>query len=174
MRAAVVHPGGEARSGGGGRGGAHCVAPTLGVVGAQCVLLTFGGTTGGGGLADKHQPATTGLIAGGVIDTGEDTLGDCELIHPELGVVLRLILGDRALGGLDVDDHHPTLRIAFQAVDAATHPHSGQPVGRGCHDSVEFDLGADLGEFMAGGHAPRGECHQHRPVAIEFVGGVPR
>ena len=89
-------------------------------------------------------------------------------------MVLRVLLGDRTLGGLDVDDDHPALRVAFQAVDAATNPHSGQPVGRGCHDSVEFDLGADLGELMAGGHAPRGECRQHRAVTVEFVGGVPR
>ena len=88
-------------------------------------------------------------------------------------MLLGVVLGDRALGGLDVDNDQPALRVALEAVDAATDPHSGQAVGRCRENAVEGHLGADLGEFMAGRGAPGDECRQHGAVAFEFVGGIP-
>ena len=87
--------------------------------------------------------------------------------------MLGVVLGDRALGGFDVDNDQSALRVALKAVDAATDPHSGQPVGRGGENAVQGYLGADLGEFVAGRGAPGDERRQHGAVAFEFVGGVP-
>ena len=168
MRTAVVDPGGEFRSGGGGRGGAHGLAPLLGALGAQRVLFAFGGATGSRGLADIDQPATTGLI------TVEQSRRHRQLVEPELGVLLRIVLGDRTLSGFDIDDDQPTLRIAFQPVDPAADPNTRQPVAGSRKHAVESDLGADLGEFVAARCAPGDERRQHRAVAVEFVGGVPR
>ena len=89
-------------------------------------------------------------------------------------MLLRVVLGDRTPGGLDVDDHQPALRIALQAVDASADPHARQTVGRFGEDAVEFNLGADLGELVAGRRAPGDERGQHRAMAVEFVGGIPR
>ena len=90
-----------------------------------------------------------------------------------MSVLLGVVLGDRALGGLDVDNDQPALSIALKAINAATDPDSGQPVGRGDENAVQGHLGADLGEFMAGRGAPGDERRQHGAVAFEFVGGIP-
>ena len=89
-------------------------------------------------------------------------------------MLLGVVLGDRTAGGLDVDDHQSALCVALQTVDAAADPHARQTVGRFGEDAVEFDLGADLGELVAGRRAPGDERSQHRAVAVEFVGRVPR
>ena len=120
------------------------------------------------GLADVDQPAAPGPVT-----IVQQARGHRELVQPELGVVLSVILADRTLGGLDVDDHQSALRVALKPVDAAAHPHRRQPIGRPGDDPVEGDLGPDLGELMATGRMPRDECGQHAAVALEFVGGIP-
>ena len=168
MRAAVVDPGDELRPLGGGGGTLHQVAPFGAGVGGQRVLFTLG-RTARAGLAEIDQTPTTGLIT-----LREQAFRNSQLIHRQLGVALRVILGDRALAGLDVDHHQPPGAVAFEPVEAAAHPYPGQSLGVALSDhAVDLDLGAHLGEFVPGLRAPPRERRQHRPVPCKFVVGVP-
>jgi hypothetical protein len=82
-------------------------------------------------------------------------------------VPLRVILADGGLAGLDVDHHQPARGVAFESVEAATHPHSG------ADGAVDVDLGANLGERGAGLRAPLQECREHRAVSRQLVVRIP-
>ncbi len=128
------------------------------------VLFAFGGAAGRG-LAEIDQPASPGRIT-----LWQEAFGDGQLVHRQLGVALGVVLADRGLAGLDVDDHQPALAVAFQPVEAAAHPHPWPSPRR---DAVDVDLGAHLGELVAGLRTPLRECRQHRAVARQLVVGIP-
>ena len=128
--------------------------------GGQRVLLALGGAARCG-LAEVDQSA-----APGVITLWQQAFGDGQLIHRQLGVALGVVLADRGLAGLDVDDHQPARAVAFEPVEAAAHPHRGPS---GSTVAVDVDLGAHLGELVAGLRTPLHECRQHRAVPRQLV-----
>ena len=120
VRAAVVDAGEELRAPGWRpRPAAPARATRPGVSGVSAILLALGGTRRAR-LAEIDQAAAAGRIT-----LRQKTFRDGQLIHRQLGVALRIVLGDGALAGLDVDDHQPARAVAFEPVEPAAHPHPG-------------------------------------------------
>src|SRR5947209_7918842 len=101
MRTPVVDPGDEPWAGGGCGRVTDSVTPLLATFRGQRILLTLGGAARPR-LAQVDQSPAAGLVAG-----WDQTLGHRELVGRQLGVPLRVVLADRRLAGLDVDDHQP-------------------------------------------------------------------
>ena len=137
------------------------VTPLLARFRSQRVLLALGGARRPR-LAQVDQPTAAGFVA-----VCHQALGHRELVSRQLGVPLRVVLADRCLAGLDVDDHQPALGVAFDAVDPAAQPHPA------VEDPVDVDFDADLGQLAAGLRPPSQERLDHRPVPGQFIVGVP-
>ena len=95
-------------------------------------------------------PRYTSRPPPGSVPLRQQPFGDGQLVHRELGVSLGFVLGDRALTGLDVDDHQPSLAVALQPVQATADPHPGAIAARAADLTCDVDLGPHLGELVAG------------------------
>ncbi len=136
--------------------GRATVPPRLGV---QRVLLALGGARRTG-LAQVHQPPAAGLVT-----VSHQALGHRELIGRQLGMPLRIVLADRCLAGLDVDDHQPARGVAFDPVDPAAQPHPAASASRPVEDPVDVDLDADLSQLAAGVAPARPRTSRSSPGA---------
>ena len=141
------------------------VAPLFARFGCQRVLLAFGGACRTR-LAQVHQPPAAGFVT-----VSHQALGHRELVGRQLGVPLRIVLADRCLAGLDVDDHQPAGGVAFDPVDPASQPHT--VAAPAVEDTVDVDLDADLGQLAAGLRPPGQERLDHRPMPGQLVGRIP-
>ena len=131
-------------------------------LGCQRVLLAFGGACGPG-LAQVHQPCAARLVA-----VSYQTLGHRQLVGGQLGMSLRVVLADRCLAGLDVDDDQPAGSVAFDPINPAAQPHACAISA--IEDSVDVDFDADLGQLATGLGPPLQERLDHRAMPGQLIG----
>src|SRR5262249_37030449 len=145
--------------------------------GRQRVLLTFSDTAGTD-PAQVNQPRAAGLVAlrlralpcraGTRPACRGQALSYRQLIHRQLGMSLRVVLADRCLAGLDVDNYQPAGGVAFDPIDSAPQP----PIYAGAlpvEAPVDVALHAALGQLTAGLSPPIEESLNHRSVPSQLV-----
>ena len=95
------------------------------------------------------------------------TLGHGQLVGGQLCMSLRVVLADRRLAGLDVDDDQAACCVALDPIDPAAQPHAC--AGTAIEHPVDVDLDADLSQLATGLGPPPEERLDHRAMPGQLV-----
>ena len=99
-------------------------------------------------------------------------MGQRNLVGGQLGVILRVGLGDRGFGGLDVDHHRAAGTVTFEPVHPATQT-DRRVVGGRRDGGVDGQLHPHLIEVGTRDPQPLTEIDEHTLGAFELASRVP-